>query len=68
MLHVYKIKEWRDKLFAVNHNDNTGRLQTVKRDENPLYYDLVKSFEKKQACLSYLIQALMKMNLLSVHL
>ena len=48
MLHVYKIKkEWRDKLFAVNHNDNTGRLQTVKRDENPLYYDLVKSFEKK---------------------
>jgi carbamoyltransferase len=48
MLHVYKIKkEWRDKLSAVNHNDNTGRLQTVKRNENQLYYDLVESFGKK---------------------
>mgnify|MGYP001253394141 CR=1 FL=1 len=48
MLHVYKIKEeWRDKLYAVNHVDNTGRLQTVKRDENPIYYDLIKTFENK---------------------
>lgn len=48
MLHVYKIKpEWREKLVAVNHVDNTGRLQSVARDENPLYYDLIKTFEKK---------------------
>ncbi len=48
MLHVYKIKpEWRDKLCAVNHLDNTGRLQSVSREENPLYYDLIKSFESK---------------------
>ena len=45
MLHVYKIRPpWRDKLSAVNHVDNTGRLQTVARDENPLYYDLIKHF------------------------
>ena len=40
MLHVYKIREnWRDKLSAVNHVDDTGRLQTVSREENLLYYD-----------------------------
>lgn len=48
MLHVYKIKPaWREKLCAVNHVDNTGRLQTVARDENPLYYDLVAEFDKR---------------------
>ena len=48
MLHVYKIRpEWRERLSAVNHVDNTGRLQTVARDENPLYYDLIKKFETK---------------------
>lgn len=48
MLHVYKIKpEWRERLSAVNHVDNTGRLQTVAREENPLYYDLISAFEKK---------------------
>jgi carbamoyltransferase len=48
MLHVYKIKpEWRERLSAVNHVDNTGRLQTVARDENELYYDLISRFETK---------------------
>jgi carbamoyltransferase len=48
MLHVYKIRpEKRENLCAVNHVDNTGRLQTVARDENPLYYDLICSFAEK---------------------
>ncbi len=48
MLHVYKIRpEWRARLSAVNHVDDTGRLQTVAREENPLYYDLIKKFESK---------------------
>jgi carbamoyltransferase len=48
MLHVYKIRpEWRARLSAVTHVDNTGRLQTVTRDENALYYDLIKTFEAK---------------------
>lgn len=48
MLHVYKIRpEWRDRLSAVNHVDDTGRLQTVAREENALYYDLIKTFEGK---------------------
>ena len=48
MLHVYKIRpEKRKELCAVNHADDTGRLQTVTRDENPLYYDLISAFRRK---------------------
>jgi carbamoyltransferase len=48
MLHVYKIRaEKRKQLCAVNHVDDTGRLQTVARDENHLYYDLIRAFERK---------------------
>ena len=27
--------------------DDTGRLQSVAHDENPLYYDLIRAFERK---------------------
>jgi carbamoyltransferase len=48
MLHVYKIRpEKRAQLSAVNHVDNTGRVQTVIRKENPLYYGLIQAFERK---------------------
>ena len=46
MLHVFKIRaRWRERLCAVNHVDDTGRLQSVSREENPLYYDLIRAFE-----------------------
>lgn len=48
MLHVYRIRpEKRKELCAVNHVDDTGRLQSVARDENPLYHDLIKAFQCK---------------------
>lgn len=48
MLHVYKIRpEWRERLCAVTHVDGTGRLQSVARDENPLYYDLITEFDRR---------------------
>ena len=48
MLHVYKIRpEKRKELCAVNHVDDTGRLQSVTREENPLYYDLISAFHRK---------------------
>ena len=48
MLHVYKIRpETRAELCAVNHVDDTGRLQSVAREENPVYYDLINTFRKK---------------------
>ena len=48
MLHVYKIRpEKRKLLCAVNHVDDTGRLQTVTRGENPMYYGLISAFHRK---------------------
>jgi carbamoyltransferase len=47
MLMVYPIKkEWQKKIPAVTHVDGSGRLQTIRRDYNPLYYDLIKEFGK----------------------
>jgi len=48
MLHVYKIRpEKRKLLCAVDHVDDTGRLQTVTRDDNPMYYDLISAFHRR---------------------
>ena len=45
MLMVYPVRpEWREKLPAVTHVDGSGRLQTVRRETNALYYDLIKTF------------------------
>jgi carbamoyltransferase len=37
--------EKRDKIPAPTHVDGTGRLQTVTRDANPRYWQLIKTFE-----------------------
>jgi len=48
MMHVVKFRpEWREKLPAVVHVDGTGRLQSVDRDSNPLYYDLIAAFARR---------------------
>ena len=48
MQHVYRIRApWRERLCAVNHVDDTGRLQSVSRAANPLYYDLIRAFEAR---------------------
>ena len=48
MMLVYKTRpEVRDSLCAVNHVDNTGRLQTVSREQNPRYYALIEAFERE---------------------
>jgi len=44
---VYKIKaQKREFIPAVTHIDGTGRLQTVSKTMNPLYYDLISEFNK----------------------
>jgi len=35
-----------DKIPAVTHVDGTGRLKTVSKKSNPLYYDLTNEFYK----------------------
>jgi carbamoyltransferase len=37
-------KEKQEEIPAVVHKDGTGRLQTVKKDINARFYDLIKSF------------------------
>ena len=45
MLMVYPIfKEWRKKIPSVTHVDGSGRLQTIRRSQNKLYYDVIKKF------------------------
>ncbi|MFN7985817.1 MAG: carbamoyltransferase C-terminal domain-containing protein, partial [Vicinamibacterales bacterium] len=45
MVQAYKIKpEQRASIPAVTHEDGTGRLQTVERDVNPRYWNLLNRF------------------------
>jgi carbamoyltransferase len=45
MVQAYKIKaHQRQRIPAVTHEDGTGRLQTVERDVNPLYWHLLTRF------------------------
>ncbi len=47
MLMVFKIKpEKREVIPAVTHVDGTGRLQTIERHQNPLYYKLISAFHE----------------------
>ncbi|MBL7147626.1 MAG: carbamoyltransferase [Nanoarchaeota archaeon] len=47
MLMVYPIKkEWHKKIPSVTHVDGSGRLQTIRRHQNHLYYDVIKEFGK----------------------
>jgi len=45
MLLVAKVKK-PDKIPAVTHVDGTGRVQTVSKESNRLYYDLICEFFK----------------------
>lgn len=41
------VKEsWREKIPAVVHVDNTARPQLIKRDVNPVYYDIISEYSK----------------------
>jgi len=39
--------EWRDKLAAITHVDNTARVQTVTREQNEWLYDLLTLIKNK---------------------
>ena len=36
---------WRDKIPAIVHVDGTARIQTVREQDNPLLYRLLKEFD-----------------------
>ncbi|MCM8757726.1 MAG: carbamoyltransferase [Candidatus Omnitrophica bacterium] len=45
-----KLKVKRSQIPAVTHVDYSARLQTIKREIFPLYYDTINCFYKKTAC------------------
>ncbi|MCU0242852.1 MAG: hypothetical protein MUF51_10570, partial [Vicinamibacteria bacterium] len=46
MLLVAPVRESKRVIPAVTHVDHSARIQTVRRDQNPLYYDLIAEFER----------------------
>jgi carbamoyltransferase len=47
MIMVYKTRaEQRERIPAVNHVDDTGRLQTVEESANPRYHRLIAEFDR----------------------
>lgn len=47
MVFVAEVKpQWKSTLPAITHEDGTGRLQTVTRQQNELIYDVITEFEK----------------------
>ena len=48
MLFVYDVREEKaERIPAVRHADATARIQTICRHQHPLYYDLIKAFERR---------------------
>jgi carbamoyltransferase len=39
--------EWRQRIAAVVHIDGSARPQTIERETNPLYYDILTAFERE---------------------
>lgn len=45
MLYVVPVREEKRKIIpAVTHVDGTARLQTVVKEDNPIYYQLINAF------------------------
>ncbi len=47
---IEKLNVKRSEIPAVTHVDYSARIQTVRRETNPLYWDIIDAFEKKTGC------------------
>lgn len=47
---IDKLNVPRSTIPAVTHVDYSARVQTVRREDNPLYYDLIAAFERLTGC------------------
>ena len=47
---IEKLKVPRSTIPAVTHVDDSARIQTVRREDNPLYYDIIRAFDQLTGC------------------
>jgi carbamoyltransferase len=47
---IEKLNVPRSDIPAVTHVDYSARIQTVRRDTNPLYYDIIEAFYRRTGC------------------
>ncbi|MEP6743248.1 MAG: carbamoyltransferase [bacterium] len=47
---IEKLKVKRSKIPAVTHVDYSARIQTVRRDTNPLYWEIIAAFYRSTGC------------------
>ena len=47
---IEKLRLQRSTIPAVTHVDYSARIQTVRREDNPLYYDLIAAFGRLTGC------------------
>jgi carbamoyltransferase len=47
---IDKLNVPRSTVPAITHVDYSARVQTVRREANPLYYDIIKAFERRTGC------------------
>jgi len=45
-----KLRVARSEVPAITHVDNSARIQTVAREDNPRYYDLIRAFYDRTGC------------------
>jgi carbamoyltransferase len=45
-----KLKIKRSEIPAITHVDYSARIQTIKREDHTLYYDMISAFYKKTGC------------------
>ncbi len=49
MLLVAQVREGQD-LPAITHVDGSARIQSIKREDEPLYYDMIAAFHERTGC------------------
>ncbi|MBI4354495.1 MAG: hypothetical protein HY595_04595 [Candidatus Omnitrophica bacterium] len=47
---LHKLKVIRSTIPAVTHVDGSARLQTVRHETNPLFYEIIKAFDQLTSC------------------
>ena len=47
---IEKLNVVRSEIPAVTHVDYSARIQTVRRESNPLYWDIIEAFRRRTGC------------------